>query len=157
MVEIVVEDPGSADALACLDAYADELAARIPGGFDPRASLLADPRALDVFLVARRDGEPVGCGGLRGNEVKRVWVAGKARGEGLARRLVAELEAHARTRGLRTLRLDTNRALVEAIAMYRKDGWVEVPPFNTEPYAHHWFEKSLGPVVDSGGDRSYRG
>jgi hypothetical protein len=37
----------------------------------------------------------------------------------------------------------TNRALTEAIALYRSAGYREVPPFNTEPYAHHWFEKTL--------------
>jgi hypothetical protein len=41
-------------------------------------------------------------------------------------------------------RLDTNRALTEAIAMYRRRGYVEVPRFNDERYAHHWFEKPLG-------------
>src|SRR5919198_651554 len=39
--------------------------------------------------------------------------------------------------------LETNRALKEAIALYRSSGFCEVAPFNEEPYAHHWFEKSL--------------
>ena len=41
------------------------------------------------------------------------------------------------------VRLDTNKALVEAIAMYRSSGYREIPRFNTEPFAHHWFEKTL--------------
>ena len=41
------------------------------------------------------------------------------------------------------LRLETNRELTEAIAMYRRAGYVEVPPFNDEPFADHWFEKRL--------------
>ena len=41
------------------------------------------------------------------------------------------------------VRLESNRALTEAIALYRGFGCREVPAFNDEPYAHHWFEKRL--------------
>jgi hypothetical protein len=41
------------------------------------------------------------------------------------------------------LRLETNRSLTEAIAMYHSAGYLEVDPFNDEPYAHHWFEKRI--------------
>jgi ribosomal protein S18 acetylase RimI-like enzyme len=73
-----------------------------------------------------------------------MWVAESARGLGLGRRLLAELEAWAAQRGARTVRLETNRALTEAIALYRSAGYREVPAFNDEPFAHHWFEKTLG-------------
>jgi ribosomal protein S18 acetylase RimI-like enzyme len=53
------------------------------------------------------------------------------------------LERHARAAGVAVLHLETNRALVEAIALYRSAGYREVPAFNDEPYAHHWFEKRL--------------
>ena len=66
-----------------------------------------------------------------------------ARGIGLARRLLAELEERARAAGAPAVQLDTNRTLTEAIALYRKLGYVEVEPFNDEPYAHHWFHKEL--------------
>jgi ribosomal protein S18 acetylase RimI-like enzyme len=72
-----------------------------------------------------------------------MWVAEPARGLGIGRRLLAELEARAAERGSRVVRMETNRALTEAIALYRSAGYVEVPPFNDEPFAHHWFEKSL--------------
>jgi ribosomal protein S18 acetylase RimI-like enzyme len=68
-----------------------------------------------------------------------MWVDGSVRGLGVGRRLLAELEARAGS----TVRLETNRALTEAIAMYRAAGYAEVAPFNDEPYAHHWFEKRL--------------
>ena len=74
-----------------------------------------------------------------------MWVAGTARGLGVGRRLLSDLEARAAAGGARTVRLETNRALTEAIAMYRSAGYREVPPFNDEWYAHHWFEKDLGP------------
>jgi hypothetical protein len=53
------------------------------------------------------------------------------------------LERHARKAGVKVLRLETNRALSEAIHLYRRSGYVEVEAFNAEPYAHHWFEKQL--------------
>jgi ribosomal protein S18 acetylase RimI-like enzyme len=72
-----------------------------------------------------------------------MWVGESARGLGVGRRVLGELEAHAAAQGARRLRLDTNRTLTEAIALYRSSGFVEVAPFNEEPYAHHWFEKGI--------------
>jgi ribosomal protein S18 acetylase RimI-like enzyme len=72
-----------------------------------------------------------------------MWVSPAARGLGVGRRLLAEVEAQARDRGATSVRLDTNAALVEAVALYRSSGYVEVPAFNDEPYADHWFEKPL--------------
>jgi ribosomal protein S18 acetylase RimI-like enzyme len=101
-----------------------------------------------VLLVATLHGEPVGCGALKFHpgapaEVKRMWVAPSARGLGLGRRLLAELETRAAAEGVRTLRLETNRALGEALGLYRAAGYREVAPFNDEHYADHWFEKHL--------------
>jgi GNAT superfamily N-acetyltransferase len=151
-VEIAAEAPNSADARRCLDAYFSELAARFKGGFDvnrddsTRADDMAAPSGL--FVVARLDGDPVGCGGLKGTdkttgEIKRVWTAPSARGVGVARRVLRTLEAAAREMGFKTLRLDTNRALTEAHALYRKEGFREIARFNDNPYADHWFEKRL--------------
>jgi ribosomal protein S18 acetylase RimI-like enzyme len=72
-----------------------------------------------------------------------MWVAESARGLGIGRRLLGELERHAADHGARTLRLETNKTLVEAISIYRSAGYYEVAPFNDEPYAHHWFEKHI--------------
>ena len=107
---------------------------------------MAPPSGL--FVLARLDGDAIGCGGLKRldkatGEIKRVWTAPPARGMGVARRVLRTLEAAARDMGLRTLRLDTNRALTEAHALYRKEGFREVARFNDNPYAHHWFEKRL--------------
>jgi len=76
-------------------------------------------------------------------EIKRVWTAPSARGIGVARQVLSTLETAARQMGLRTLRLDTNRALTEAHALYRKEGFREIARFNDNPYADHWFEKRL--------------
>jgi GNAT superfamily N-acetyltransferase len=151
-VEIVAVDPADPAAQHCLREYFAELDRRFDTGFDPATSRLPDPAEMrppsGLFLVATRDGEPVGCGGLKLHddqpaELKRMWVAGSARGLGIGRRLLAELERRALELGSRALRLDTNRTLSEAIAMYRSSGYREVDAFNDEPYAHHWFEKRL--------------
>jgi DNA-binding MarR family transcriptional regulator/predicted GNAT family N-acyltransferase len=151
LVEIGGSDPASEAAQFCLKSYFSELETRFDDGFDTAAGLAgasgyAAPGGL--LLVARLRDEPVGCGALcfmdgEPDQVKRMWVARSARGLGLGRRLLTELEQRVRDRGGRAIRLETNRRLAEAISLYRSAGYVEVPPFNDEPYAHHWFEKQL--------------
>jgi DNA-binding MarR family transcriptional regulator/N-acetylglutamate synthase-like GNAT family acetyltransferase len=150
-VELRVTDPRDPEARRCLAAYFAELDRRSDTGFDPAAGISAEPEELTppagTFLVAHLRGETVACGAVkhragRPAEIKRMWVAESARGHGIARRLLGELEAHARRHGATAARLETNRTLVEAIALYRSAGYVEVPAFNDEPFAHHWFEKS---------------
>lgn len=145
-------DPDHPDAQRCLHAYFAELQESFDTGFDPARSLLPDAGGLrpphGVFLVARTHGEPIGCAGLKlppGSpaEIKRMWVAPHARGLGLARRFLSELEARAARHGHDVLRLDTNKALAAAVGLYRSHGFREVPAFNDEPYAHHWFEKRI--------------
>jgi DNA-binding MarR family transcriptional regulator/GNAT superfamily N-acetyltransferase len=151
-VEIAVYDPRHPDARHCVQEYFDELARRFDQGFDPARSISAADEELTppagLLLVAVLHATPVGCGGLKFHddapaEVKRMWVDPAVRGLGLGRRLLAELEAHAAANGVRTLRLETNGTLSEAIGLYRAAGYREVPAFNDEPYAHHWFEKTL--------------
>jgi ribosomal protein S18 acetylase RimI-like enzyme len=72
-----------------------------------------------------------------------MWIAESARGLGLGRRLMEELEMLARRSGASVARLETNSVLEEAMAMYRSAGYEEVPAFNDEPFANHWFEKRL--------------
>jgi DNA-binding MarR family transcriptional regulator/GNAT superfamily N-acetyltransferase len=152
VVEIKPIDPNHPDARRCIDAYFAELDRRSESGFDPAAGVSAEPDELrppaGVLLVAYLAGEAVGCGALKNHEgaaseIKRMWVADSARGLGIGRRLLAALEARASDDGARSVRLETNRNLTEAIAMYRKAGYAEVPAFNDEPFADHWFEKEL--------------
>jgi len=154
-VAIAPEPATSAAAQYCLGEYYRELGDRFDGGFDPELSLspsldeFAPPRG--IFLVARLHGELVGCGGLKplsadAAYLKRMWIAPEARGLGLARRLLGALEEQARLAGYSLARLETNKTLVEAQQLYRSSGYCEVPPFNDEPYAHHWFEKALRPA-----------
>jgi DNA-binding MarR family transcriptional regulator/GNAT superfamily N-acetyltransferase len=152
LVEVEVVDPAAPDARVCLAAYFRELDQRFDRGFDPARTISADDAELrlpaGLLLVARLHGDPIGCGALKLHgrapaEIKRMWVSGSARGLGIGRRLLAELERRAADRGARAVRLETNRSLVEAIALYRAAGYTEVPAFNDEAYAHHWFEKRL--------------
>lgn len=145
-------DPASETGRWCVTRYFEELAERFPRGFDPAQSLPADDAELrppvGALLVARVDGEPVACGAVKTiapgiGSLKRMWVAPAVRGLGFGRRMLAALEVRARELGLTTLRLETNRALAEAIRLYEACGYVEVPPFNADPYADHWYEKVL--------------
>lgn len=151
---IAPEPADSDDVRWCFERYYEELDERFEGGFDVAAALplgsaeLVPPRGL--VLVARLDGAPVGCGAVklsdpRAAEIKRMWVAREARGRGLGARILAELEARALAAGKSAARLETNRSLAEALAMYRRHGYVEVVPFNRERYGDHWFEKRLHP------------
>ena len=109
----------------------------------------SSPRAS--CSLARLDDEPVGCGALHFfpdgvADVKRMWVVAGRSGPGPRPSTARELEAQARApRRANALRLETNRALVEAIGMYHAAGFVEVDAFNDEAHAHHWFAKPLTP------------
>lgn len=151
-ITIEPEPAGSPAAQDCLGHYFRELAARFETGFDPAQSVSAEPEELapprGIFLVARSGGEPVGCGALKVNaqgfgEIKRMWVAPEARGIGVGRRILDELERYGRGFGASVLRLETNRVLTEARSLYHARGYREVDRFNDEPYAQHWFEKAL--------------
>ncbi len=163
LVGIDAVDPAQPNAQHCLAEYFAELDRRFDTGFDPSDSLpfrLDDMRPpAGVFLVATLHGDAIGCvalkfhgpepsglksaRGLRWTEIKRMWVAESARGLGVGRRLLTELERRAAERGHFTVRLETNKALTEAIAMYRSAGFREVDAYNDEPYGDHWFEKDL--------------
>ena len=159
VVSFAIENPATADAEWCLSQYFAELDARFEAGFDPARSISADASELTspagVLVLARLRGRPVGCGAVKFHskgpaELKRMWIASTARGLGVGRRLLAELERHASEAGVKVVRLETNRALKEAIALYTSSGHVEADTFSSEPYADHWFEKRLGSIRSVG-------
>ncbi len=143
----------SKDALWCLDQYYAFLDDRFEGGYDPARGQPTDSKDFSppngVFLIARKDHTLIGCGALKRSqpgigEIKRLWVAPCARGMGLGRKLMDALESEARQLGMESVRLDTNRSLTEARALYLKNGYVEIPRFNDDPYPDFFFEKKLG-------------
>jgi DNA-binding MarR family transcriptional regulator/GNAT superfamily N-acetyltransferase len=151
-VEMRPVDPEHPDAQYCLAEYAAELNRRSTRGFDPSVGATALPHEVrppaGQFFVAYLHGEAIGCGAVKHHadapaEIKRMWIAPQARGLGLGRRLLETLEACALERGARVAHIETSAVLTEALYLYRSTGWVEVPQFNDEPFADHWFEKAL--------------
>jgi len=96
-----------------------------------------------VFLVARWFGRPVGCGairvlrdaalthdlGPRVGEIKRMYVAPEVRGQGVGRALLAQLEAEASALGVTRLVLETGTRQLAALALYRRAGFTDIPPY----------------------------
>src|SRR4051794_214017 len=123
--------PTHETARQCVARYFKELGQRFEAGLDPAASLPADDRDLappgGAFLIGSIDGEPVASGAVKTVEpgigsLKRMWVAEDVRGLGIGRRMLEALEMEARGLGFRVLRLETNRALLEAIRLYQSTG-----------------------------------
>ncbi len=142
----------AAEAVACLQAYYDELDERFPEGFDASLTTSADVAELtpphgDLLLV--RDGARavgVGCVKLLDDgdtvEVKRMWVAPSHRGQGIGGRLLERLEERARELGATRAVLDTRR-LLGAVPLYERHGYRSTAPFNDNPYPDWWGEKDL--------------
>jgi DNA-binding MarR family transcriptional regulator/GNAT superfamily N-acetyltransferase len=151
-VAVRVVSPDSAEARTCVAHYFHELAQRFDTGYDPDQDIPTDDAQFaspeGFFVVARLDGKAVACGGLKRvdsktGEIKRLWVDAATRGLGIGRKVLTALEDLAREAGMSRVRLDSNRNLPEAIALYRKAGYVEVPRFNDSPYAQVFFGKDL--------------
>ena len=152
LVDVAVEDPTSDAARSCIESYFRELDERFEHGFDPSQTTSADADELvepaGLFIVARLREEPIGCGALKFEpaeppEIKRMWVAPAARRLGVGRRVLYELEEHARRYGHERVRMDSNKALREAHRLYRSSGYRDIERFNDNPYAHVWFEKLI--------------
>jgi GNAT superfamily N-acetyltransferase len=139
------------DAARLLHAYFTEVASRYYGRAateaEVDAAMAEDPTdALAIFLVARRDGVPAGCVGLRPldpgtAELTRMYVRPEDRGNGGGATLLDAIETAARNLGIHAVRLDTRGDLVEARRLYARHGYAEIPAYNDGRYAEHWFEK----------------
>lgn len=156
-----VGDPASA---ALLRAYYTEIVGRYVRVHEGRAATAAEVDAAmaaepsghlappgGVFLVARHEGAPVGCAGVHlleagTAELARVYVAARARRDGLGSGLLRAAEDAAReVLGAGRLRLDTRADLVEARVMYGRRGYTEIPAYHDGQYADHFYEKRLTP------------
>ncbi|MFI6618514.1 GNAT family N-acetyltransferase [Streptomyces sp. NPDC050528] len=149
-ITVALVDGAAEDARACLDAYAADIDARFPEGFDKADLVRPDEVTGDAgaFFVAYEEGRPVACGALRTlepgvGEIRHVWVHPDARRLGLARRILTHLELAAVEHDFSVVRLDTHAALTEAQAMYRACGYAEIPAYVDHVYADHWFEKRI--------------
>ena len=138
--------------------YFEELDRRFADGFlvgDAMAAAMEEagdryvpPHGTFLLVEDEHDDEVLGCGAvvfLDGvtAEIKRMWVAPTARGQGLGRQLLGRLEGEAARAGCSTVVLDTNGVLVEAVEMYTAAGYRPVDAYNDNPHADRWFRKSL--------------
>jgi ribosomal protein S18 acetylase RimI-like enzyme len=80
------------------------------------------------------DDAPAGCVALRDLgggtcEMKRLFVAPEARGQGVGGLLVEEVVRRAERAGYRRMVLDTLPEMAGALALYRRHGFVETAPY----------------------------
>lgn len=150
MVDLRVVDPASPSARWAMGRYFDELAEQfgfeVGTALDDAATTYAAPHGC--FVLIGPDDAPLGCGAVRfldedRGEIKRMWISPHARGQGLARVLLAHLETLIRESGRREALLDTNSTLTSAVALYTSSGYRPVPDYNANPDADVWFAKSL--------------
>lgn len=148
-------DPGHPDAQALMALSEALMSALYPAEsnhFEP-ASGLRPPQGC--FHGAWRGERLVGCGGVKWfeahgyGEIKRLFVLDSERGRGIARQLMAQLEVELLQRGLGLARLETGIHQPEALALYRRLGYVERGPFGSyalDPLSV-FMEKQLRPPV----------
>jgi GNAT superfamily N-acetyltransferase len=143
---------GAAAARLLMAEYMLEIERRLGAPFDrarypdPAPEELEPPRG--ILLVAFDGDDPVACGAVRVigpgvAEIKRMYVAPRARGRGLGRTLLSELERGAGELGCHTARLDTMAAMAEAGALYRSAGYEPIADYNGNPLAAVWMERAL--------------
>lgn len=145
-------DPASDEAVAAVRTYLAEIQDRFGRPVDVARVTASDAQDLAPptggFLLVRFGDRVVGCGGLRridetAGEIKRMWVDPEVRGRRIGVRILHALEDRARELGHEVVRLDTDRVLVEAVAMYVREGYVEIGRYNDNPYPDAFFERRL--------------
>lgn len=150
-LRVAVERPDAEVSLVLQEAFFADIASRYPG-WKPASSQSVEPSELapphGIWLVAYRDGRAIGCGGLQRldaetGEVRRIFLDQTERGRGTGRRLLVELEEHARRLGYRRVRLTTGDGQPQALAMFQSAGYREIPPFTDGVFTRHWMEKAL--------------
>jgi putative acetyltransferase len=134
MIEIAAEPFDSPDSVALREELAGELTERYGADLEPGKK----PTAADVavWVVAREDGRALGCGALRSlgesvAEIKRMYVRREARGRGIGAAVLDRLEQEAVERGFRVVRLETGPLQPEAVHLYERAGYREIPCFGT--------------------------
>jgi GNAT superfamily N-acetyltransferase len=143
VIEVRVEPADGPAARALWEEYMALTRERLGDDFQPTEAIFGNAADFDTWLVLYEDGEPVACGGLRGDEIKRMFVTASARGRGHGRRLLGELESIAAEAGRRRIRLLTTEALVEARALYESAGYAVTSQFRIDDRTDYWLEKDL--------------
>lgn len=152
-----VVDPSSERAIDILRRYNVDIVGRFYGreasDEEVRRVMVEEPSDdlaghSGTFVVAYAEQFLVGCGGARYisadiAELTRVFVDPIGRRGGVGASLIGHIENIVRASGRSRIRLDTRADLVEARRLYSRLGYVDVPAFNSEPYAQVWLEKQL--------------
>lgn len=150
-IAIVMEASDAPVSVELQREYFADIASRYRG-WSPDLIPSADPAEVappaGAWVVAYLDGRPVGCGGIKrlddaSAELKRLYVVNAARGRGLGRHLLDELESHARSFGYEVLRLDTGDLQPEALGLFRSAGYQQIADYNDNAWATYWMEKRL--------------
>lgn len=132
-IELHLEDPSQPDVLMLLQDAEAFAASLYPAESNHFLSVDALREEHVRFLVARADGVAVGTGAIVLNdgwaEIKRMWVAPEARGRGLSKAILADLEAHAQSAGISTIRLETGVDNHNALRLYERSGFKRCGPF----------------------------
>lgn len=144
-IQIRPERPDHPEVVAMLG----ELDAYLASLYEPEANHILDIQALMApevdFLVAEQAGRLVGCGairrmagepdtqGKRYGEVKRMYVAPSARGQGIAYRLLSRLEGRLADAGVNLALLETGRDQLEAVRLYERGGYALRAAFGGYP------------------------
>lgn len=143
------EEPGATLAQGMRDEIAVMYDGLVLDGPDmPKAGPAELSPPDGTFIVGCDDGVPVCCGGLKSLpdgacEIKKMFVVAEARGRGVARALLVELERRARELGYEIARLDTGPKQTRARRMYERAGYTPIANFNANPVATFFGEKVL--------------
>jgi GNAT superfamily N-acetyltransferase len=147
---ITAERPDTPDATALIAELEAHLAPLYPAESRHGYSIEKLLREGVAFFVIRQDGAAAGCGGVKlfgteYGEVKRMCVRPQFRGLGLARLMLEHLAEHARVKGVGILRLETGIHQVEAIGLYERMGFHNIPPFGEykEDPLSRFYEKQI--------------
>jgi len=152
VIEVRHEPPDAPAAQALFGEYMELVRERAGAGFQPVEHIFATPDAFNgpgaAWLVFYDGDTPVACGGLRPledgtSEIKRMFVTRGARRQGLASRMLAELEGVARDAGQTRIRLLTTELLPEAIDLYHRSGYTIVSSHMEDGHRDYWMEKPL--------------
>ena len=147
---IVSERPDTADARMLIDELEQHLAPYYPATSRHGYSVEKLIKQGVAFFVARQDDVPAGCGGVQFfgteyGELKRMFVRPQFRGLGLAKLILEHLEQYTREHGINLLRLETGIHQKEAIGLYERMGFKNIPPFGeyVEDPLSRFFEKRI--------------
>ncbi len=150
-LSITVESPYNPDGMALIQALDKDLLDRYPSENVYILDLSKIDGETGIFLVARIDNKPVGCGAVCQleagvGEIKRVFVIPEMRGQGLSKKIMQVLETKALALGYTTLRLESGDRQPEANGLYKKLGYLQIPNFGEYVGDPHsvCMEKKLG-------------